>query len=82
MYDRDYGHSGVEVMFGKKKEQEPQLKHYIVNINDVETLEQLREFVKIVMRSLSTSGDAVIREDYLDEFPELAKISNLKNKVE
>jgi len=69
-------------MFGKKKEQEPQLKHYIVNINDVETLEQLREFVKIVMRSISTSGNAVIREDYLDEFPELAKISNLKNKIE
>ena len=69
-------------LFGKKKEQEPQLKHYVVNINDVETLEQLREFVKIVTRSISTSGNAVIREDYLDEFPELAKISNLKNKVE
>jgi hypothetical protein len=82
MYDRDHGHGGVQVdMFGlfKNKEKEKLHYYYAINIDDIETFDQLREFVKIAMRSLgSTSGIAMIREDYLDDFPELAKIANKK----
>ena len=80
MYDRDYGHSGVEInMFGlfkKKKEQEPPQTVYVVDFDKIETLEQLTQVVRGVVHSLSDHPIPRLRisEKGLENFPELREV--------
>ena len=81
MYDRDHGHSGVEVnMFGLFKKEEKEQKrfpYYTVNIDDVKTVAQLRECLKAVMKSLGSEDSIRFRigKEKIKEFPNLAKIA-------
>lgn len=66
-------------MFGsfKRKKKEELKDIYHVDIDDVRTVAQLRESVKILMKCIGhpeiTRFD--ISEDYLDQFPALSKIA-------
>jgi len=63
-------------LFKNKKEQEKQFDYYIINIDDVKTVVQLREMTKLIMYCLGgNTGNAKIREDHLEEFPVLAKLA-------
>jgi len=81
MYDRDYGHSGVEVdMFDlfkkKKKEQELPQTMYIVDFDKIETFEQLKEVVRGTVHSLSRGPIPRLRisEKGLEKFPALRDV--------
>lgn len=66
-------------MFGlfKRKEKEDLEEYYHVNINDLRTVAQLRESIKIIMKCMA--GQDVmhlhISESKLYEYPHLSKVA-------